>query len=86
MTVDSTLVCGKSKPVNTFMLDPSAYADSFARDHLPPIDLWPTIDGEALAALGYPPRMNAAVELLDGAVARARRAAMPARTQRDMEL
>jgi 2-aminobenzoate-CoA ligase len=70
MTVDSTLVCGKSKPVNAFMLDPSAYADSFARDHLPPFDLWPAIDGEALAALGYPQRVNAAVELLDGAVAR----------------
>src|SRR5471030_2788051 len=52
------------------MLDPSLYADTFARDHLPPFELWPAIDGEVLAALGYPSRMNAAVELLDGALAR----------------
>jgi 2-aminobenzoate-CoA ligase len=52
------------------MLDSSVYADTFARDHLPPFDLWPAIDTEALAALGYPSRVNAAVELLDGALAR----------------
>lgn len=51
------------------MLDPSLYADPFARAHLPPFDLWPEIDGEALRALGYPKRLNAAVELLDGGVA-----------------
>jgi 2-aminobenzoate-CoA ligase len=45
------------------MLDPSAYADSFARDNLPPVELWPVLEG--IAELGYPRRMNAAVELLD---------------------
>jgi 2-aminobenzoate-CoA ligase len=45
------------------MLDPSAYADSFARDNLPPAELWPALEG--VEALGYPKRMNAAVELLD---------------------
>src|SRR5438128_343021 len=49
-------------------LDKSAYPDSFARDGLPPPELWPVIDAAALAALGYPKRMNAAVEVLDRAV------------------
>jgi 2-aminobenzoate-CoA ligase len=52
------------------MLDPSVYVDTFARDHLPPFDLWPVIDRESLRALGYPKRMNAAVALLDDAVER----------------
>jgi 2-aminobenzoate-CoA ligase len=52
------------------MLDPSLYADTFARDHLPPFELWPVIDAEALAELAYPKRLNAAVALLDDAVAR----------------
>jgi 2-aminobenzoate-CoA ligase len=52
------------------MLDPSQYSDSFARDNLPPLALWPQIDREALARLGYPKRVNAAVELLDGAIDR----------------
>ncbi|HZS82992.1 MAG TPA: AMP-binding protein [Stellaceae bacterium] len=47
------------------MLDPSAYPDSFARDHLPPPALWPVMDGAGLPELAYPKRMNAAVELLD---------------------
>ncbi|MGH7073828.1 MAG: AMP-binding protein [Stellaceae bacterium] len=46
------------------MLDPSLYADSFARDNLPPAELWPAIETDA-ALLSYPTRMNAAVELLD---------------------
>jgi 2-aminobenzoate-CoA ligase len=50
-------------------LDASAYPDDFARRGLPPAELWPVIDHEALARLGYPKRMNAAVELLDRAVA-----------------
>ena len=50
------------------MLDPSVYSDTFARDHLPPADLWPEFEAEALAALAYPKRLNAAVELLDRAV------------------
>jgi 2-aminobenzoate-CoA ligase len=49
------------------MLDPSAYADSFARDNLPPAELWPALEG--VEALGYSKRMNAAVALLDDMVA-----------------
>jgi 2-aminobenzoate-CoA ligase len=49
------------------MLDPSAFPDSFARDHLPPFDLWPEFEG--LDELGYPQRFNAAAELIDRQVA-----------------
>jgi 2-aminobenzoate-CoA ligase len=49
-------------------LDPSAYADNFARNGLPPAELWPVIDQNALSRLGYPALCNAAVELLDRAV------------------
>ena len=49
------------------MLDPSTFPDTFARDHLPPMELWPVFEG--LDALGYPKRFNAAVELIDKAVA-----------------
>lgn len=48
------------------MLDPSAYPDSFARDRLPPPEIMPVFEG--LEALGYPKRLNAAVELIDEAV------------------
>jgi 2-aminobenzoate-CoA ligase len=51
------------------MLDPSHYADSFARDSLPPADLWPAMEWD-LSELQYPKRLNAAVELLDRMVAR----------------
>ena len=47
----------------------SAHVDTFARDHLPPRDEWPELIFE-LPELAYPPRVNAAVELLDGALAR----------------
>jgi 2-aminobenzoate-CoA ligase len=53
----------------TVALDPSAFADDFARRGLPSADLWPVIDQAALAHLGYPKQINAAVELLDRAVA-----------------
>jgi 2-aminobenzoate-CoA ligase len=45
------------------MTEPSAHTDPFARDHLPPRDLWPDLllDGD----FAYPPRLNCAVELLD---------------------
>src|SRR5471030_1644006 len=46
------------------MLDPTAYSDSFARDNLPPPELWPVIEA-TLPELDYPKRLNAAVELLD---------------------
>ena len=45
----------------------SAHVDTFARDHLPPRELWPRLD---LGGLNYPPRLNAAAELLDAAVVR----------------
>jgi 2-aminobenzoate-CoA ligase len=51
------------------MLDDSAYVDDFARRGLPPAELWPVIDHDALARLNYPKRVNAAVELLDRSVA-----------------
>ena len=51
------------------MLDESVYQDDFARRGLPPAELWPVIDHEALARLNYPKHVNAAVELLDRAVA-----------------
>jgi 2-aminobenzoate-CoA ligase len=43
----------------------SAHVDTFARDHLPPPELWPTLDHSGLPELAYPPRLNCAVELLD---------------------
>ena len=49
----------------------TAHEDTFARDNLPPRDEWPELIFE-LPELHYPARMNAAVELLDGAVARGR--------------
>ena len=52
------------------MLDASVYPDDFVRRNLPPAELWPVIDHEALKAYGYPQRFNAAVELLDVAVQR----------------
>ena len=49
------------------MLDPSAFPDSFAREHLPPTELWPVFHAPPGGA--YPKRMNAAAELIDRAVA-----------------
>ncbi|HWM83716.1 MAG TPA: AMP-binding protein [Pseudolabrys sp.] len=49
------------------MLDPSAFPDSFARDRLPPAELWPVFHPPPGG--DYPRRMNAATELLDRAVA-----------------
>ncbi|HEV7148338.1 MAG TPA: AMP-binding protein [Pedococcus sp.] len=45
-------------------LSTSAHVDTFARDHLPPAPLWPTIEFTT-DALQYPERLNAAVELVD---------------------
>ncbi len=48
----------------------TAHTDTFARDRLPPKDLWPDFDFSGLPELAaYPDRMNAAFELLDKAVA-----------------
>ncbi len=48
----------------------SAHVDSFARDSLPPYELWPELDFSRLPSLTYPEQLNAATELLDGAIAR----------------
>ncbi|HEX6148223.1 AMP-binding protein [Nocardioides sp.] len=45
-------------------LSPSAHVDTFARDHLPPPELWPTIEFTT-DVLQYPDRLNAGVELVD---------------------
>ncbi|WP_433549314.1 AMP-binding protein [Streptomyces sp. CA-294286] len=45
-------------------LHPSAHADTFPRDHLPPADQWPALLFE-LPELHYPVGLNCAVELLD---------------------
>jgi len=47
---------------------PSAHVDTFCRDHLPPPAQWPVFLLER-PELRYPPRLNAAVELLDRRVA-----------------
>src|SRR5579875_117832 len=46
------------------MLYASAYEDGFARDGLPPLELWPAMPADR-PELAYPKRLNAAVELLD---------------------
>lgn len=48
----------------------SAHTDTFAADNLPPRELWP--DFINLERLGYPERMNCAVELIDRNVAEGR--------------
>ena len=49
------------------MLGQSAHADTFARDSLPPDGQWPDL---LVSSLGYPARLNAAVELTDAMVAK----------------
>ncbi|WP_067609141.1 benzoate-CoA ligase family protein [Nocardiopsis listeri] len=44
---------------------PSAYEDTFTRDHLPPLEQWPLIE-----PLDVPRRLNCAEELLEGTIAR----------------
>jgi 2-aminobenzoate-CoA ligase len=46
-------------------LDPSGHIDTFARDSLPPRELWPVMEYGGVPELDYPRRLNAAVELLD---------------------
>ncbi|HET9281414.1 MAG TPA: AMP-binding protein [Candidatus Angelobacter sp.] len=41
------------------------HIDTFAKDHLPPKELWPVIKTCGMAELEYPAHLNAAVELLD---------------------
>lgn len=49
-------------------LSPSGHTDTFARDHLPPAEGWPTLEFTT-PELQYPERLNAAVELLDATIA-----------------
>jgi 2-aminobenzoate-CoA ligase len=56
-------------PINPASLHPSAYADGFARAHLPPREQWPDLVFDATTS-AYPPRLNAAAALLDAAVDR----------------
>jgi 2-aminobenzoate-CoA ligase len=46
----------------------SAYTDHFAREHLPPQELWPELRFD-LPELQYPPRLNCVAQLFDGALA-----------------
>lgn len=48
-------------------LGPTGLADTFARDNLPPVELWPAID---LTGFDYPEWLNAAEELTDRMVER----------------
>ncbi|MEV0478656.1 AMP-binding protein, partial [Streptomyces prunicolor] len=50
-------------------LSPSAYPDTFARDHLPPRAQWPVLEFTT-DELQYPERLNAGVELIDIPTAR----------------
>ncbi|UQX03527.1 AMP-binding protein [Streptomyces sp. RerS4] len=50
-------------------LKPSAHADTFARDHLPPAHAWPRLLFE-LPELAYPDRLNCGTELLDATIER----------------
>jgi 2-aminobenzoate-CoA ligase len=50
-------------------LGPSAHVDTFCRDNLPPAGQWPEFVFD-LPVLRYPQRLNCAVELLDGVIAR----------------
>ena len=56
-------------PITPAPLHPSAYADGFARAHLPPREQWPELVFDVTTA-AYPERLNAAAALLDAAVAR----------------
>ncbi|WP_156725503.1 AMP-binding protein [Streptomyces apocyni] len=50
-------------------LTASAHADTFSRDHLPPVEQWPRLVFD-LPELAYPDRLNCGVELLDRTVER----------------
>lgn len=47
----------------------SGHVEMFARDSLPPRELWPEMRYDRIPELAYPPRLNCAVELLDKMVA-----------------
>ena len=45
-------------------LGPTGYRDTFARDHLPPTEQWPTLEFTT-SLPDFPDRLNAATELID---------------------
>ena len=47
----------------------TAHLDTFARDHLPPRELWPELDLSGVPELAARARVNAAAEFLDARVA-----------------
>ena len=51
------------------MMEAAINHDTFARDHLPPEDLWPLMTYPEGSVFDYPDRLNCAVELLDKMVA-----------------
>lgn len=63
MTIPSTTQTPVPQPVQLY---PSGHVDGFARAQLPPVEQWPVITLEGVYAV--PPRLNAAVELLDRAI------------------
>lgn len=63
-------------------LAPSAHADTFARDNLPPRAAWPVLAFD-LPELRYPLRLNAAASLLDAALAAGRGEAIAILTDAD---
>ena len=50
---------------NSVFLKPTVQMDTFAREHLPPKELWPVMKGIGIPNLEYPASLNAATELLD---------------------
>ena len=55
--------------METVTFERSGHVDTFARDHLPAIDLWPQLLLENNPDVAYPARLNCAAELVDKHVA-----------------
>lgn len=51
-------------------MEASAYTDTFARDHLPPLEQWPELLLDGNPDVDYPARLNCAVALVDNLVGR----------------
>ncbi|MEA2603689.1 MAG: 2-aminobenzoate-CoA ligase [Acidobacteriota bacterium] len=49
--------------------EPTAHLDTFCRDSLPPLELWPRMSYSGVPELAYPPRLNCVAELLDSQIA-----------------
>src|SRR5579864_4688568 len=57
-------------PGDTVPNPTSVHIDTFAREHLPPVEMWPVMPASGICDLEYPARLNAAVQLLDRNVER----------------